>query len=221
MKLKYNLDEIKDFAVAPGRHRARLVKVEQTLSQQGKPMLTWHWKIVSGPEKGSEIKSWTSLVENALSNLKNHLEAFGLSGQVNKDTSALIGKYVILVVGTRVGVNRSGDEQEFSNVMTVRPDGEVVAPKGKTSKKNRVVEEDGEDEDEDDEEVDDEDDEDEDEDGEDEDDEDEDEDEDDEEEEPPVKVKTKKSFIARKTSSATTSKKPLKKPIRHGREIPF
>jgi len=144
-QLKYNLDEISNITVEPGRYRARLTKCEQTLSTTKNPMLVWHWKIVSGDEKSKEIRSFTSLLDNALGTLKNHLEAFGFTGKVNLDTGKLIGRYATIVVALREGKTREGVDAEFSNVVAVLPD-------TRKKKKRKPVEEEYEDEYEDEEE---------------------------------------------------------------------
>lgn len=120
-KLYYNLDDIKDFDIEPGRYKARLVKVESGVSKAKKPMLVWHWRIISKEEKGKETRSWTSLAPNAMGNLKMHLEAFGFSGEVKTHSKRLIGKKVILAMGLTISVNKAGVEREFSNVVAVLP----------------------------------------------------------------------------------------------------
>lgn len=182
--LQYNLNEIKTFSIEPGKHRAKVTEIKQTLSKKGKPMLEWTWKIVGGPNKGQTIRSWTSLVENALGNLKNHLEALGFSGEVKLSTKKLVGRYAVLVIGPTVSTDDKGNDREFSNVIAVKPDG---TPTGiDTKKKSKpIIDEDEDDNDEvDDDEVDD------DEDLDDESETDDDED-DDEDEEPVVKKKVK------------------------------
>lgn len=127
-KLTYNLDEISTAAVLPGKYKARLVKCEQTLSSQKNPMLVWTWKILDGTEKDKEIRSFTSLLPNALSGLKAHLEAFGLTGEVDLDTALLIGRNVVIVVIAREGETREGIPATFSNVGAVLPsDGPAMA----------------------------------------------------------------------------------------------
>lgn len=214
-KLKYNLDDIQDFAIDAGKHRARLKKVEQTLSKKKKPMLVWHWKIVSGPEKNKEMRSWTSLEPTALGNLKNHLMAFGLRGKVNSDTSKFIGKYVILVVTVAPSTQAGKEDQLYSSVSSVLPD--------KASRRDADEDdEDTEDDDaveDDDEDLDDEEDEDQDEEEESEDedeDEDEEADEDEEEEEPAPRRKVKPKS---KTAARTNSKVVVKKKSRG--KVPF
>jgi hypothetical protein len=206
-RLEYNLDDIKDYAVEPGRHRARVTKIVQEKSKKGKPMLTWYWKIIAGSEKGSEVRSWTSMVPGALFNLKNHLEGFGHTGKVKTDTKKLVGKTAVLVIGITTSTNDDGDEREFSNVLKVLPD-------KKASLKNAVVEEeyDGDEAEDDEEYEDDEDEVEDDEDDEDDWEEDEEEDDDEEDEEPEPAPKRKKS-------KKPVPKKGKKKSRRQGRRL--
>lgn len=208
-RLSYNLDEIKSYTVEPGRYRARLVKVEQTLSTTKRPMLVWHWKIVSGPEKGKAVRSFTSLLETALSGLKEHLEAFGLSGKVNMDTAKLIGRFVTLVIGMRSGTNRDGDEREYSTVLGVKSEKAEEDLEESEDVEDEEEEDEGDDEDE----------------SEDEDEEeDEDEDEDEEEEETPAprrRSRTQPVSRARERRASKTKPAPAKKKSRRSDSIPF
>jgi len=170
-------------------------------------MLVWYWKLVSGEEKGKEIRSFTSLLDNALFTLKMHLEAFGLSGKVNIDTGKLIGRYALLVIGLREGKTRGGSDAEFSNVIEVLPD-------TKKKKKAKPVEEEEYEDEYEDEEEEYEDDEDEEEEYEDEEDEEEYEDEDEyedeeEDEEPPPPPKKKKRRPVAKTRRKKKSDLPF------------
>ncbi len=198
-KLNYNLDDIPDAPVIPkGRYKLRLMSVVKQQSSKGNPMLVWMWKIVSpGKMKGVRIKSWTSLLENALSGLKMHLLALGKKGKVKGNTDKLVGLRVVGVIGKRIGRNQMGQKTEFSSILGLLPAGTSLAADDEED------EEDIDDEDEDDE-VDDEDD-DEGDDDED-DDESEDDDDDDEEEEPPRKKKKTAS-----TDAASLKKKAAAK----------
>ncbi len=122
MKLSYNLDAIKDFNVSSGKQRAKLLKVEQSMSSRNKPMLVWTWRLVTGPDKGKEIRSYTSLVKNALGNMKNHLMAFKLHGKVSTDTHRLIGKYAILVISQKPSTQEGKEGTTFSAVNSILPD---------------------------------------------------------------------------------------------------
>lgn len=231
VKLNYNLDEITSITVPAGRYRARLKKVEQSLSRAKKPVLIWYWEIASGKYRGKEIRSWTSLVEGAQMNLKRHLLAFNIKGKI-PDSQKLVGRFVTLVVVIRDTTDDAGNEDQVSSVGAVLPD----------EKPGRMVkEEDLEDEDEDDEDegdYDEEDDEEEDEDydddegssGDDDDDSEEDEDEDEEDEwveeeevdEKPAKLRLKKG---RRPAPAPVRRHPQKpasnsKPAK-GKKLPF
>ena len=129
-RLKYNLDEITAVLCESGRYRARLVKCEQTMSSKNNPMITWHWKLLSGEAKGKEVRSFTSLLDTALSGLKMHLEAFEFSGKVNVDTAKLIGRYAILVLSTAASEDKeTGLTREFTSVAGVLPDKKKKARK--------------------------------------------------------------------------------------------
>ncbi len=145
VKLRYNLDEISSSAYETGRVRAKLKSVNKKPSKAGNPMLVFKWRIQSGPNKGQDISSYPSLMDSALGNLKEHLEALGLSGEVSKSSDSLLGKVAVLVIAQTPG--RDGGKP-FTGIVEVLPKG------------SPLVEED--DEDEDDEEYDDDDDDDED-----------------------------------------------------------
>lgn len=103
VRLKYNLDEISSAAYETGRCRAKLKAVKKKTSKAGNPMLQFDWAILTGDNKGSKISSYPSLMDNALGNLKEHLEALGLSGKVAKSSDALLGKTAVLVIGESPG----------------------------------------------------------------------------------------------------------------------
>jgi len=192
-KLVYNLDTIKDYNIEAGRYKAKLIKVEQTLSAKKLPMLVWTWKILSGEAKGSEIRSYTSLVETALGGLKSHLTAFNLKGKVNTDTSRLIGKIALIVVVVQPSTRPDSAGSLFSSVASVLSANTPVNDEDEDDEEyEEEDEEEDYDEDEEDEEDYDEDDE----------DEDYDDDEDEEEEEESPKRKAKKAVV----------KKPVRKP---------
>lgn len=176
-RLKYNLDEISAYGVEPGRYRARVMKIEQTMSKSShKPMLVWTWKIIAGPEKGKEIRSYTSLAPDALANMKNHLEALGLKGKVNAETSSLLKKVAVIAVTVSPSTIPGREGQDFSSVANVFPDGsEEEEVEGEKEETEEETEEEDEEEPEEEEDGD----------------EDEDEDEDDDEEEPTSRPKKK------------------------------
>ena len=117
-KQDYDPDVIVKRELEPGRFRAIVTKVEKTLSSKNMPMLVWHWKIVYGTANGEEICSYTSLLDAASYNLKEHLVAFGYSGVVDIDNKDLVGKYATIVVAG--GGQKAG--QKFLSVTKVLPD---------------------------------------------------------------------------------------------------
>lgn len=210
-RLKYNLDEITAVLCESGRYRARLVKCEQTMSSKNNPMITWHWKLLTGEAKGKEVRSFTSLLDTALSGLKMHLEAFRFSGKVNVDTTKLIGRYAILVLSTTASEDKeTGLTREFTSVAG------VLVDKKKKVRKAAPVEDEYEDEDDEDEYDEDED---EDEEEEYEEDEDEDEDEEYEEEEKPKPRPRPKR--AKKTKRVKKRKKKRSSDDDDDEDLPF
>jgi len=132
-----NLNDIPDgpAGINPGKYIAKLTDVIEEESQSsGQPTLVWYWEIVSSADgdrsfEGKEIKSWTSLQEQALFGLKNHLEAFGESGDVDVETDKYIGKKAVLVVGkNKYKSKRTGEDVEGSKIVEVQP-----LPSSKTS----------------------------------------------------------------------------------------
>lgn len=186
-RLQYNLNEIESREEIPaGRYKAKLKACKKKKSRSGKPMLEWQWKLTSGSAKNQTVMSWTSLQENALFSLKEHLEALGLKGQVDKSTDQLVGKIAVVVVGHLP----TEDEESlgFPVVNKVMPKNTPLNPKTIDEDDDDLDEDDEfeDEEDEDEEELEDEE-EDEDEEEYDEDDEEEDEEDEDEEEEPAPK----------------------------------
>lgn len=120
---KLNLDSIRGPELIPaGKYIARLVDVEDMVSQSGKDMWKWSWDIVSGEHAGRSIMSFTIVQqgENLIS-LKQHLEAFGFKGDISGvDTDKLLGKTAVLIVvkGKRKDRN-GGPDIETSNVNNV------------------------------------------------------------------------------------------------------
>lgn len=121
-RIKVNLNEIPDgFEVMePGKYSAKLFDVEESESAKGNPMLVWTWVIDRGEYLGKEIKSFTSLQEHALFGLKEHLEAFGLSGELDFDTDKLLNKKVVLTVSkSKTKSRKTGEDIEVNRVDAV------------------------------------------------------------------------------------------------------
>lgn len=91
--------------IEPGTYLARVEKIEQKMSQAGKPYLNWTLQLMGGDVDGRKTFFMTSLAPNALWKLKDCLiKAFGytkddLSGQFELDIEELIGQECAVVIG--------------------------------------------------------------------------------------------------------------------------
>lgn len=121
-RIRMNTEDVGDGPVTidPGKYRAKLMECEEEESSSGNPMLVWQWEIAEGDFIGNTIKSWTSLQDHALFGLKEHMEAFGFSGELDVDTDKLIGKFAILTIGRRKIKDRdTGEDKEVSSIVKV------------------------------------------------------------------------------------------------------
>ena len=124
VRITLNLDDVgSSFTlIEPGRYPARVVDIEEKESSTGNPMLAWSWELEGGDYSGQEIMSFTSLQDHALFGLKEHLEAFGISGEVDIDTDKLIGKTAMLTITkTKTRSRNTGEEIEVNRVNLVSP----------------------------------------------------------------------------------------------------
>lgn len=124
VRITLNLDDVGNTftIIEPGRYPARVVDIEEKESSTGNPMLAWSWELEGGDYSGREIMSFTSLQDHALFGLKEHLEAFGISGEVDIDTDKLIGKTAMLtVVKAKTRSKNTGEEIEVNRVNLVSP----------------------------------------------------------------------------------------------------
>jgi len=125
VRITLNLDDVgSSFTIIePGRYPARVVDIEERESSTGNPMLVWSWELEGDRDySGREIKSFTSLQDHALFSLKQHLEAFGISGEVDLDTDKLIGKTAMLTITkTKTRSRNTGEEIEVNRVSLVSP----------------------------------------------------------------------------------------------------
>jgi hypothetical protein len=124
VRITLNLDDVGNSftLIEPGRYPARVVGIEEKESSTGNPMLVWSWELEGGDYSGQEIKSFTSLQDHALFGLKQHLEAFGVSGEVDLDTDKLIGKTAVLTITkTKTRSKNTGEEIEVNRINLVSP----------------------------------------------------------------------------------------------------
>lgn len=124
VRITLNLDDVGNSftIIEPGRYPARVVDIEEKESSTGNPMLAWSWELEGGDYSGQEIMSFTSLQDHALFGLKQHLEAFGISGEVDLDTDKLIGKTAMLTITkAKTRSRNTGEEIEVNRVNLVSP----------------------------------------------------------------------------------------------------
>ena len=108
-RITMNLDDIQGGTIPAGQYRCRLLGVVAKQSRSNAPMLEWTWGVLGGKSEGRDVRSFTSLQDHALFGLRDHLQAFGLSGQIDVDTSKLVGKTALLtIVETQVTGNDGG-----------------------------------------------------------------------------------------------------------------
>ena len=124
VRITLNLDDVGNTftIIKPGRYPARVVDIEEKESSTGNPMLAWSWELEGGDYSGREIMSFTSLQDHALFGLKEHLEAFGISGEVDLDTDRLIGKTAMLTIAkVKTRSKHTGEEIEVNRINLVSP----------------------------------------------------------------------------------------------------
>lgn len=214
-KKKLDFSNVESFAkAAEGRHRVKIVEINEQTSQGGDDMLVFVFEVIKGESKGARVYENCVLTDKALWKLQQILQAIGIKcdGKVALDLDKLIGKVCEIDVfheeyegRTRARIGeffkatsaKSSDDEDVDDEDDIDDDDEEEeepAPKkskkqpakGKSKKKPEPDPE--EEEDEDDEDFDDEEDE-----------------EEEEEEVKPAKGKSKKS--AKKPASKKTAKK--------------
>lgn len=219
-KKKLDFSNVESFAkAAEGRHRVKIVEINEQTSQGGDDMLVFVFEVIKGESKGARVYENCVLTDKALWKLQQILQAIGIKcdGKVALDLDKLIGKICEIDVfheeyegRTRARIGeffkatsaKSNDDEDVDDEDDIDDDDEEEeepAPKkskkkpakGKSKKKPEPDPE--EEEDEDDEDFDDEEDE-----------------EEEEEEVKPAKGKSKKS--AKKPASKKTAKKKQPEP---------
>ncbi len=219
-KKKLDFTNVESFAkAAEGRHRVKIVEINEQTSQGGDDMLVFVFEVIKGESKGARVYENCVLTDKALWKLQQILQAIGIKcdGKVALDLDKLIGKICEIDVfheeyegRTRARIGeffkatsaKSSDDEDVDDEDDIDDDDEEEeepAPKkskkqpakGKSKKKPEPDPE--EDEDEDDEDFDDEED-----------------DEEEEEEVKPAKKSSKKS--TKKPASKKTAKKKQPEP---------
>lgn len=219
-KKKLDFTNVESFAkAAEGRHRVKIVEINEQTSQGGDDMLVFVFEVIKGESKGARVYENCVLTDKALWKLQQILQAIGIKcdGKVALDLDKLIGKICEIDVfheeyegRTRARIGeffkatsaKSNDDEDVDDEDDIDDDDEEEeepAPKkskkqpakGKSKKKPEPDPEEDEDEDDEDEDFDDD-------------------EEDEEEEVKPAKGKSKKS--AKKPEPKKSAKKKQPEP---------
>lgn len=94
-KKKLDFTNVESFAkAAEGRHRVKIVEINEQTSQGGDDMLVFVFEIIKGESKGARVYENCVLTDKALWKLQQILQAIGIKcdGKVALDLDKLIGK---------------------------------------------------------------------------------------------------------------------------------
>lgn len=94
-KKKLDFTNVESFAkAAEGRHRVKIVEINEQTSQGGDDMLVFVFEVIKGESKGARVYENCVLTDKALWKLQQILQAIGIKcdGKVALDLDKLIGK---------------------------------------------------------------------------------------------------------------------------------
>lgn len=94
-KKKLDFTNVESFAkAAEGRHRVKIVEINEQTSQGGDDMLVFVFEVIKGKSKGARVYENCVLTDKALWKLQQILQAIGIKcdGKVALDLDKLIGK---------------------------------------------------------------------------------------------------------------------------------
>lgn len=94
-KKKLDFTNVESFAkAAEGRHRVKIVEIDEQTSQGGDDMLVFVFEVIKGESKGARVYENCVLTDKALWKLQQILQAIGIKcdGKVALDLDKLIGK---------------------------------------------------------------------------------------------------------------------------------
>ena len=94
-KKKLDFSNVESFAkAAEGRHRVKIVEIDEQTSQGGDDMLVFVFEVIKGDSKGARVYENCVLTDKALWKLQQILQAIGIKcdGKVALDLDKLIGK---------------------------------------------------------------------------------------------------------------------------------
>lgn len=171
-KKKLDFSNVESFAkAAEGRHRVKIVEINEQTSQGGDDMLVFVFEVIKGESKGARVYENCVLTDKALWKLQQILQAIGIKcdGKVALDLDKLIGKICEIDVfheeyegRTRARIGeffkatsaKSNDDDEEEEEPAPKKSKKQPA-KGKSKKKPEPDPEEDEDEDDEDEDFDD------------------------------------------------------------------
>lgn len=100
-KVKLDFTGVESYERASeGKHKVKIVSVEETSSQGGNDCLKVCFEVVSGAEKGARVYETYPLVETALWKLQALLKAIGMraDGKIMLDLDKMVGKVLFIEV---------------------------------------------------------------------------------------------------------------------------
>lgn len=152
-KKKLDFTNVESFAkAAEGRHRVKIVEIDEQTSQGGDDMLVFVFEVIKGESKGARVYENCVLTDKALWKLQQILQAIGIKcdGKVALDLDKLIGKVCEIDVfheeyegRTRARIGeffkatsaKSSDDEDVDDEDDIDEDEEEEEPAPKKSKK--------------------------------------------------------------------------------------
>lgn len=152
-KKKLDFTNVESFAkAAEGRHRVKIVEIDEQTSQGGDDMLVFVFEVTKGESKGARVYENCVLTDKALWKLQQILQAIGIKcdGKVALDLDKLIGKVCEIYVfheeyegRTRARIGeffkatsaKSSDDEDVDDEDDIDDDEEEEEPAPKKSKK--------------------------------------------------------------------------------------
>lgn len=152
-KKKLDFSNVESFAkAAEGRHRVKIVEINEQTSQGGDDMLVFVFEVIKGDSKGARVYENCVLTDKALWKLQQILQAIGIKcdGKVALDLDKLIGKVCEIDVfheeyegRTRARIGeffkvtsaKSSDDEDVDDEDDIDDEDEEEEPAPKKSKK--------------------------------------------------------------------------------------
>ena len=111
-----------DDQIPPGLYVAQVVDCKEETSKQSNPMLVITWRILSGDERGAEIKDWIPVMESTAGKVVALLQALAYTPSGDMlEAKALIGKRAQIVIRLDQYTGDDGEIRERGKVRGHRP----------------------------------------------------------------------------------------------------